>query len=400
MTLKRLAIIAGEPSGDLLGAGLVGALSSKSGPRPERVGVGGPALEAEGLESLFDYSELSLMGIGAVLARLPSLVKRVRQAANAVIASRPDCLVIVDSPAFTHRVARRVHQALPDLPIIDYVCPTVWAWKPGRAREMTGYIDHVLGIFPFEPEVVAELGGPPLTYVGHRLMTVPGLAAAREAQLGRRNDMPGKDGAVTCLLLPGSRRSEIARLKDDIGAAAVLLYKRLDGTVRFLTPAAPGREALIEETAADWPVPVEILTGEEDKWRAFGVADVAIAASGTVLLELALAGVPAISLYRLDYIASRLAPHLITTWSAALPNLISDRVIVHEYLQDQIRPERIARLAAQYIGDEKTRAAALADLDIVWRQMAVERPPEDNAAETVLAVVEGRKRPQGFKREK
>jgi lipid-A-disaccharide synthase len=393
VTLNRLAIIAGEPSGDLLGAGLVRALARRTGRRPELVGVGGPALAGEGLDSLFDYSELSLMGIGAVLARLPSLIRRIRQAADAIIAARPDCLVIVDSPAFTHRVARRVRKALPDLPVINYVCPTVWAWKPGRAREMTGYVDHVLGVFPFEPEVVAELGGPPLTYVGHRLMTEPGLAAARDEQVARRGSMPGANGPVTCLLLPGSRRSEIARLKDEIGASAALLSERLGGKVRFLLPAAPGREQLIAGAIADWPVTVEIVSGEAEKWRAFAAADVAIAASGTVLLELALAGVPAISLYRLDFIASQIAPHVIKTWSAALPNLISDRVIVHEYLQDQIRPERIARLAAQYLTDEKTRAAALADLDIVWREMAVERPPEDNAAETVLAVIAARKRP-------
>ncbi len=392
MTLNRLAIIAGEPSGDLLGAGLARALARKTGSKPELIGIGGPALAAEGLDSLFDYSELSLMGVGAVLARLPSLIRRIHQAADAIIASKPDCLVIVDSPAFTHRVARRVRKALPSLPIINYVCPTVWAWKPGRAREMTGYVDHVLGIFPFEPKVVEELGGPALTYVGHRLMTEPGLAAAREAQLTRLAAMPGAEGPVTCLLLPGSRRSEIARLKGEIGASAKLLKERLGGEVRFLLPAAPGREKPIAEAVAAWPVTVEILSGETEKWEAFGSADVAIAASGTVLLELALAGVPSISLYRLDYISSRLAPHLITTWSAALPNLISDRVIVHEYLQDQIRPERIARLAAQYVMDEKTRAAALADLDIVWREMAVDRPPEDNAAETVLSVIEARQR--------
>jgi len=393
VTLSRLAIIAGEPSGDVLAAGLVRALAGRTGQNPDLVGVGGPALATEGLDSLFDYSELSLMGIGAVLAKLPSLIFRIRQTADAIIAARPDCLVIVDSPAFTHRVARRVRKALPHLPVINYVCPTVWAWKPGRAREMTAYVDHVLGIFPFEPVVVAELGGPPLTYVGHRLMTDPGLAAARAAQLALRSAMPGTQGPVNCLLLPGSRRGEISRLGSDIGAAAALLRERLGDDVRFVLPVAPGRETLIDEAVATWPFAVEKVSGDAAKWQAFGEADVAIAASGTVLLELALAGVPAISLYRLDFIAGLLAPHLVTTWSAALPNLISDRVIVHEYLESQIRPERIARLAHQYVGDAKTREAVLADLDIVWREMAVERPPEDNAAETVLAVLVRARRP-------
>ena len=254
MTLSRLAIIAGEPSGDVLAAGLVQALADRTGQKPDLVGVGGPALAAEGLESLFDYSELSLMGIGAVLAKLPSLILRIRQTADAIIAARPHCLVIVDSPAFTHRVARRVRKALPDLVVVNYVCPTVWAWKPGRAREMTAYVDHVLGIFPFEPEVVADLGGPPLTYVGHRLMTDRGLAAARAAQLVRRMDMPGARAPVTCLLMPGSRRGEISRLGRDVGASAAILKERLGGAVRFVLPVAPGREALIDEASARWPV--------------------------------------------------------------------------------------------------------------------------------------------------
>ncbi|TDH36188.1 lipid-A-disaccharide synthase [Pseudohoeflea suaedae] len=391
--IGRLAIIAGEHSGDLLGAGLVRALGEKQGHAPELFGVGGPALEAEGLDSLFDYSELSLMGISAVLAKLPSLIRRIRQTADAIIAERPDCLVIVDSPDFTHRVARRVRNALPDLPIINYVCPTVWAWKPGRARAMTGYIDHVLGVFPFEPEVVMELGGPPLTYVGHRLTGLPGLQAARDAQMKRHGSFPGKETPATCLLLPGSRRGEISRLADDIGRSAEVLKERLGAYVRFVLPVAPGREEMIAETTARWSFEVETVVGDDAKWDAFGKADVAIAASGTVLLELALAGIPAISLYRLDFIASQIAPHVIKTWSAALPNLIADRVIVHEYLQDQIRPERIGRLAWQLVTDERTRAAVLADLDIVYREMAVERPPEENAAETVLAVVDQLKNP-------
>tara|TARA_R100001129_G_scaffold72316_2_gene49241 strand:+ start:47159 stop:48337 length:1179 start_codon:yes stop_codon:yes gene_type:complete len=391
--IGRLAIIAGEHSGDLLGAGLVRALGEKQGRAPELIGVGGPALEAQGLKSLFDYSELSLMGISAVLAKLPSLIRRIRQTADAIIAERPDCLVIVDSPDFTHRVAKRVRKALPDLPIINYVCPTVWAWKPGRAKSMTGYIDHVLGVFPFEPEVVMELGGPPLTYVGHRLTRVPELGEARERQLNGRETLPGTETPVTCLLLPGSRRGEISRLADDIGKSAEVLKERLGENVRFVLPVAPGREALIAEVMANWSFDVETVVGGEAKWDAFGRADVAIAASGTVLLELALVGIPAISLYRLDFIASQIAPHVIKTWSAALPNLIADRVIVHEYLQDQIRPERIGRLAWQLVADEKTRAAVLADLDIVHGEMAVERPPEENAAETVLAVVDQLKNP-------
>lgn len=386
MTLQRVAIVAGERSGDLLGAGLIGALKSQAGADLELVGVGGPALEAQGLKSLFDYSELSIMGFSAVIAQLPRLIWRIRQTAEAIIAARPDCLIIVDSPDFTHRVARRVRKALPNLVVIDYVCPTVWAWKPERARKMRAYIDHVLAVFPFEPKVVTQLGGPPLTYVGHRLMSEGGLAAARASQIARADAAVSAAGrSVTCLLLPGSRRGEIGRLSEDFGAAAALLRTHLPG-VRFVLPVAPGREAMVREKTAGWSVPVEIVAGEAAKWQAFAEADVAIAASGTVLLELALARIPAISIYRLDFIAKILA-RLLITWSAALPNLIAGRVIYQEYYDLQIRPERLARLARQLVHDTLTRQAVLADLDLVHARMSVDRPPEEKAAETVLALL-------------
>ncbi len=157
----KLAVIAGEVSGDLLGADLVRALRAQSHSDVELVGVGGEALEAEGLRSLFDYSELSIMGFTQVLARLPKLIMRIRQTAKAIIAARPDALLIIDSPDFTHRVARKVRAALPDLPVINYVCPSVWAWKPERAPRMRGYVDHVLAVLPFEPEAMERLQGPP-----------------------------------------------------------------------------------------------------------------------------------------------------------------------------------------------------------------------------------------------
>ena len=155
----KLAVIAGEVSGDLLGADLVKALRPLVMGKLSLVGVGGEGLEAEGLTSLFDYSELSIMGIAQVLARLPKLVWRIRQTARAIIAARPDILVIIDSPDFTHRVARLVRKALPDLPVVNYVCPSVWAWKPERAVNMRPYVDHVLAVLPFEPEVMQRLGG-------------------------------------------------------------------------------------------------------------------------------------------------------------------------------------------------------------------------------------------------
>lgn len=388
VTLGKLAIIAGERSGDLLAGDLVRALSQHLGRTPELVGVGGPELEAQGLKSLFDYSELSIIGIAGVLAKLPKLIGRIRQAADAIIAQRPDCLVIVDSPDFTHRVARKVRKALPDLLIVNYVCPTVWAWKPGRARTMRAYVDHVLSIFPFEAEIVSALGGPPLTYVGHRLMADPGLLAAHEMQRHRRQHSTEQDsgaGERLCLLLPGSRRGEIGRLADPLGDSARRL-RELDTGMRFIVPAAHGREKMVHDLLSGWQQPYEIVTGENAKWDAFGQADVAIAASGTVLLELALAGVPHISLYKIDPLA-HLVKHLVTTWTAALPNHIAGDVVVQEYINDMVRPERIARHALQLASPGPHRTAALADFELIYERMRTDRPASEIAAETIINLL-------------
>ncbi|WP_299863722.1 lipid-A-disaccharide synthase [uncultured Hoeflea sp.] len=385
MSALRLAVVAGEPSGDILGGDLVRALTEMTGQRPELIGVGGEQLINEGLVSLFDYSELSIIGFSAVIARLPRLIRRIDQTADAIIAARPDCLLIIDSPDFSHRVAKKVRKALPGLKIINYVCPTVWAWKPERAPAMRAYVDHVLSIFPFEPEIVASLGGPPLTYVGHRLLDDSGLIAAQKSQAARRESTIPSDAPPLCLILPGSRRGEIARLTDVFASAAARLIE-LNPQMTFVLPAAPHVERAIRDKALDWDFDCRIVTGEAAKWEAFGQADVAIAASGTVLLELALAGVPHMSSYRLDPVA-RVLFNMITSWTGALPNMISGRVAVQEFYDNQVRAERLARLADQLSRDTLHRAAILADFDLVRARMQTDEPASLLAARTLLEVI-------------
>jgi lipid-A-disaccharide synthase len=384
MASLRLAVVAGEPSGDMLGADLVRALEAETGAQPDLVGVGGERLIAEGLASLFDYSELSIIGFSAVIAQLPRLIRRISQTADAIIAARPDALVIIDSPDFSHRVARKVHKALPDLKIINYVCPTVWAWKPERAAAMRSYIDHVLSIFPFEPEIVERLGGPPLTYVGHRLMDDPGVASAREAQLARRQRNTGNQSPL-CLILPGSRRSEVARLADVFGLAAKRLAE-INPEMRFALLAGDRVERQVRDKVLDWDVQCPVFSGDAAKWRLFGEADVAIAASGTVLLELALSGVPHMSSYKLDPIA-RMLSDMVTTWTAALPNLIAGHVVIPEAYNNHVRPERLALTAQQLAGDTLYRAAMLSDFDLIWSRMQTGEPASEKAARTVLSVI-------------
>ena len=384
MSALRLAVVAGEPSGDILGGDLVRALATATGAQPELVGVGGRHLISQGLNSLFDYTELSIIGVSAVIRQLPKLIMRIRQTADAIIAARPDCLVIIDSPDFSHRVARRVRAALPDLKIINYVCPTVWAWKPERAGAMNAYVDHVLSIFPFEPEIVARLGGPPLTYVGHRLMDDPGLVAAHAAQAARRG-AGQSSGPPVCLILPGSRRSEVARLGREFGEAARIL-KQINPAVSFVLPAGGHVERQVRDEVLAWDVACRVVTGDVAKWDAFGQADVAIAASGTVLLELALAGVPHVSSYRLDPIA-RIVSRKITLWTAALPNMIADHVVIPEYFDAQVRPARLARDADQLARNTLRRAAMLEGLDLVWSRMQTGEPASELAARTLLSVI-------------
>jgi lipid-A-disaccharide synthase len=382
----KVGVIAGEVSGDLLGGDLMAALRAAHPGGIELVGVGGEALERQGLTSLFDFSELSIMGISQVLKRLPLLLRRIRQTAEAIVAARPDVLVIIDSPDFTHRVARRVRKALPDLPVVNYVCPSVWAWKEERAPRMRAYVDHVLALLPFEPAVMARLGGPATTYVGHRLINDPDVQRVRAARLARAES---NASARICLLLPGSRSTEINRLLPAFGAAARELVARNPG-IRFLLPTVPRQEALVRRLTADWPVKPEITTATERKWQAFAESDAAIAASGTVILELALARVPVLSTYRLDWLANFLLGK-IKIWTAAIPNLVADYAIVPEYLNEQVRPGSLTRGFERLAADTTERRAMLEGYDLVHARMQTARPPGETGAAVILDLLATKK---------
>jgi lipid-A-disaccharide synthase len=383
----RIAVVAGEVSGDLLGADLIAALKRiHSGP-VEIMGVGGEGLQAEGLTSLFDFSELSVMGITQVLARLPKLLGRIRQTAAAIVAARPDILLVIDSPDFTHRVARRVRAAMPDLPVIDYVCPSVWAWKEYRARQMLDYVDHVLAVLPFEPMVMEHLGGPATTYVGHRLTADPCLLEARRQRAARAQD--GRRDDRTILLLPGSRSSEIVKLLPFFRDAVDELVAR-NGAMRFVLPTVQHKEALVRNAIAEWPTKPEVVVGAAVKWQAFADADAAMAASGTVVLELALAGVPTVSTYRTDWIM-RFLTSGIKTWTGALPNLIADYPVVPEYLNEIIRGASLARWMERLSADTLQLRAMTEGYDLVWQRMQTQKPPGEHAAEILLDLLKKKK---------
>jgi len=373
----RIAMVAGEESGDLLGVDLAESLRKITGRPVELSGVGGRHLRAAGMDPLFDGSEIALMGITAVVKELPKLMRRINQTAMHIVASKPDCLVTIDSPDFALRVAKKVREADPKIPIIHYVCPSVWAWRPGRAPAMKPYIDEILCVLPFEPEALRTLDGPQGTYVGHRLAANRGVAQAAQMQTERI-----REGRRTLLVLPGSRRSEVRRLLRPFGETVGILAKR-GHDFEVVVPTVPHVAQIVRDGCLEWPVWPRFVESAEEKWQAFGEADAALAASGTVLLELALSRVPMISCYRPDWMASQLM-RFVTTWSAALPNLIADWPVVPEFYNDFVRPEYLARLIEQLWADTPARIAQIDGLLHVARRMKMPKPPGDLAAEVVL----------------
>ncbi|RWN47238.1 MAG: lipid-A-disaccharide synthase [Mesorhizobium sp.] len=380
----KIAIVAGEESGDLLGADIVRSLSQAVGREVQLVGLGGRHLQALGLVSPFDAGEIALMGFSAVLRDLPRLMRRIGQLAKTVADEKPDCMVTIDSPDFSLRVAKKVRAANPSIPIIHYVCPSVWAWRPGRAVAMKPYVDHILCILPFEVKELERLGGPPGTYVGHRLTHDAGLLAAAKAQELPRDLSP--DRVKTLLVLPGSRRGEVRRLLDPFGETVSILRAR-GHRLRLLLPTVPHVAELVKSSVNRWDEKPEIIVDSQRKWQAFGKADAALIASGTVSLELALAGVPMISCYRLDPVARVLAPYLVSVWSALLPNLISDRALIPEFYDGYIKPNNLARQLEALFADSGMRAWQKNGFAEITRRMATDRPSGEIAAQVVMRYI-------------
>jgi lipid-A-disaccharide synthase len=372
-------LVAGEESGDRLGAALIGALRRQTQGQVRVSGIGGAHMAGEGVTSPFPLGDLAIMGFASIPASLPKILRRIREAADAVIAARPDVLVIIDSPDFTHRVARRVRARAPHIPIVDYVCPSVWAWRPGRARAMRPYVDHVLGLLPFEPAVMQRLGGPPTTFVGHPLGEQVARLRPNPEEAKRRLAEP-----PVLLVMPGSRSGEVRRMAGVFGEAAGLLRQRL-GAVEVVVPAVPRLADTVRAAVSSWPVATRIVTDAADKDAAFRIARAALTKSGTSTLELALAGIPMAAAYKVPLVEEVVGRLLITAQSAILTNLILGENVVPEFLQRDCTPERLAGALLPLLADTPERRHqmdAFAHLDGI---MDIGRAvPSERAATLVL----------------
>lgn len=375
-------LVAGEESGDRLGTALMRALKERTGGHVRFSGVGGHGMESEGLTSLFPIEELSIIGFSAILRQLPAILRRIRQTVHAVTAAAPDILVIIDSPEFTQRVAQRVHAIAPSIPIVDYVSPSVWAWRPGRARKMRGYVDHILALLPFEPDAHRRLGGPSCTYVGHPL-------TQEIAELRPTADEAQRQLAAppVLLVLPGSRSGEIQRLMGTFAETVALVAGKI-GAVDLVLPTTPRLADRVKEAVASWPLKPSIVVDGHEKRAAFRIARAALAKSGTVTLELALAGVPMVTAYKVSRLETWIGrPIKNRLPSVILANLVLGENVVPEFLQEDCTPDRLAAALVPLLRDTPERrrqVEAFARLDDIME--IGKSAPAMRAAEIVLEV--------------
>ena len=377
-----IAVVAGESSGDQLGSRLIQHISTSVSGRVTFIGVGGPLMVQAGLETLFPMSDIAVNGLIPVIKKLPVLLKRISQTARAIIAAKPACVVLIDAQDFNKKVAKAVRKALPTVPIIGYVSPTVWAWRPGRAKKIRPLFNQLMAVLPFEPEVHAKLGGPETIYVGHPLMERSQDWTPSPDEACESASQPYK-----LLVLPGSRQGEISRLLPVFGEAIGHLVK-VYPDLEVVLPAVDHLRTEIEAATAHWPVRPKLVFGESEKWHAFRTARAALAASGTVTLELALAKVPTVVAYRVSYLEGELARILIKVKFASLPNLIINRALLPEFIERGWTGVELAASLVPLLNEGDARNAQLAGFDEVRAAMSVPHgSPSAMAAGIVLDAI-------------
>lgn len=374
-------IVAGEPSGDVLGARLMAAIKEKAEGRVRFAGVGGERMEAEGLESLFPLSDVSIMGYLEVLPKIPLLFARIRDTVEVARILKPDVVVTIDSPDFTLRVAERLVRN--GIPRVHYVAPQVWAHRPGRVSKIAAVLDHLLALFPFEPPYF-ERAGLACTFVGHPIVE-EGADRGDGLAFRARHGLSEDRCVIACL--PGSRAGEVKRHLPAFGEALARLADAR-GDCAVALPTVPALAETVRRAVADWPIQTIVITDREEKYDAFAASRAALAASGTVVLELALARVPTVVAYRVNAASAWLARRMIRVPYVSLVNLILDRPVMPELLQEDCRGDKLYEALSRLIEDEPARAAQIEAEGEVARLLAGEGKgtPSERAATMVLAI--------------
>jgi lipid-A-disaccharide synthase len=377
-------LVAGEPSGDVLGAKLIAALRAATGGRVRVAGVGGERMAAEGLESLFALEDIAVMGITEIVPRVPVIFERLRRVKAAIRKLRPAVVVTIDAPAFCIRVAEATKAA--GIPEIHYVGPQYWAWRPWRVKRFARAIDHLMVLLPFE-KAFFEKAGIACTYVGH-----PATEAAppTEDRSGFRQRHNIAADAPLLAVLPGSRRGLVARMLP-VYAQAIAALRRTRPDLHLLFPVVGGTAAMVRDAAQRWSVPATIVNAPDDKRAGLAAADAALTISGTATLELAVAGLPMVVTYQASALSAFLARRLINVPYVALPNLILGREVVPELLQENGTPEKLAAALAPLLAATPARATQLQGLAAARAALSVAgTPPSARAAQVVLDIMKAR----------
>ncbi|MEM0976701.1 MAG: lipid-A-disaccharide synthase [Pseudomonadota bacterium] len=367
-------VIAGEPSGDRLGAALLTGLNAEA--NVEITGVGGPLMEAAGLRSLFPMSDLAVMGLMEVLPRIPKILRRVRQTAAAIRAVKPDVLITIDSPDFCLRVAKRVRYDLPNMPVVHYVAPSVWAWRPERAEKMARHVDHVLALLPFEPPYM-EKAGLSCDFVGH---PVVGTKTPTKPQIQSFRDQNRADTLLA--VLPGSRRGEVKRMLP-IFADVVHALAAEGRSLRAVIPTVIGSEALVRTMTADWSVPITYVhQSDGDDWDrrkqiAIGASDAALLMSGTVSLEVAAVGCPQVVAFKVNKATTRMLKRMLLIDTGTLVNILTDTRDIPEAMLENATPEVILGFLRPLLDDP---GRAKTQKETAARALRLLHPPEAHAA--------------------
>ncbi len=369
-------IIAGEPSGDLLGAQLIEALRKKAGQSARFIGIGGERMQAAGLETIFPMSDLSVMGIAEVVPQIPKILKRIAQTVDTIKSKKPDAVITIDSPDFSFRVAKRVKKQMPAIPLIHYVAPTVWAWRAGRAKKIAKFLDAVLCLFPFEPPYF-EKEGLLAPFVGHPLVTsIPQIKEKYKQEFIRKYNLDAD--RLTLTVLPGSRRSEIKRLVP-IFKEVVSRLKAAQPEIQILMPTLPRWHDYL---AVQFPEADVITDRWDEKYTAFHISDLALHASGTVALELALCGTPMITTYKVSWFTALIARIMLKTKHVNLVNILLPEPLIPEILQGDCDAGKLGIVVQNYLDDKTAMAEQKKELINLKNILATKSKTPATAAAT------------------